>query len=107
MSARSNAARRGFTLVELIATLAVLGVAMLVAGVALNRAPGVPAVSARAAQVAAARARALATGRPVLAEVRDSVGLPFAIVARPDGSVIAEAALGVDRLTGRVARDAK
>jgi prepilin-type N-terminal cleavage/methylation domain-containing protein len=90
---------RGVTLVELMVVLALLGVVAGVAGVALQSTSRVPENDALAI-VTAARTEALRTGRPVTVEVRLD-GRPRAVTAWPDGSVIADESLGVDRLTGR------
>ena len=94
--------RRGFTLLELLVVLAVLGT---LAGVVAAAAPR-PVASAPADAwtdgVARARARALASGRPVHVVLRgagDTAGAPGTdVLALPDGRVLAA---GVDGLTGR------
>lgn len=99
--AMSPVVRGGFTLIELIVALAVMGIAATAAGLAFSRRPAVTAAGSIANEIATARRRALESAREVRLDVRDSTGLRHAIVARPDGSVLADPAVGVSRLTGR------
>lgn len=114
MTATRRRPHDGFTLVELIVVLAVLGAMASVVGLVLQRSAG--AAHPRDGwhrTVAAARARALATGRPVHIAMRgrDSAGTGgHALTAFPDGSVVTSAPnpddtadrRPVDRLTGVV-----
>jgi prepilin-type N-terminal cleavage/methylation domain-containing protein len=94
--------RAGVTLAELLVVIVILG---LVAGIAIQAlAPvhGAPDSAARGAierQLRWARSTALRTRRPVVVHVDDSSAV-LAAVALPDGSVIGDAMLVRDRLTG-------
>lgn len=91
---------QGITLLEVLVVLSILGVAGGVVGLAhLRMEPAAPPDEV-AARVAAARAEALAGGRSVTVRiVRD--GSAYWATARPDGSVLADAELAVERLTGK------
>lgn len=93
---RGNA---GFTLVELMVVLAILGVMAGVVGLAVRMPEADPAAE-RAARIADARRRALETRRPVLLLVEQGDST-WRMVALPDGSVRADTALGLETLTGR------
>lgn len=97
--------RRGVTLVELLAALAILTIVAAISGAAFHAwaTPKPPPVDAAA--IAAARREALQSGRQVTVVVDDSLR-PRSVLALPDGSVIGDSALGVDRLAGRP-RDAR
>jgi hypothetical protein len=58
-----------------------------------------------ATELATARRRALESGRDVRLELRDSAGVRHDVLARPDGSVLADPGLAISRFTGR--RDAR
>jgi prepilin-type N-terminal cleavage/methylation domain-containing protein len=95
--------RSGVTLVELIVVLAILSVMAGVTTLAFRRADMTPQVAPWVSAIAAARRTAVDSDRTVSLTVRigDSV---YAATALPDGSVVADAALGVDRVTGEVTR---
>lgn len=93
-------APRGVTLVELIVVLAILGVTAAVAGLAFRAPAELSNVDVVPTTVAEARARSITSGVSIRVEVSLSGG-PTVFTAYPDGSVVADAALGVDRLTGR------
>jgi prepilin-type N-terminal cleavage/methylation domain-containing protein len=90
--------RPGTTLLELLVTLAIIAVASAVVGLAL-RAPAAPAADDAQAAVAAARRAAIAERRPVTVALRVQRE-SGAVTALPDGGVVADSALGRDRLTG-------
>lgn len=93
--------RTGFTLVELMVVLVILGIMAGVAGLAVRSLERTDPAVERAAAIADARRQALRTRRPVTLSVRmggDSVGR---LVAFPDGSMRGDSALGLDVLTGR------
>lgn len=92
-------ARRGFTLIELIVAVAIVGIMAGVAGLAFSRAAPVRSVNDTAAQVAAARSDALRLRRPVSVAVRID-GRVHRVTALPDGRVVGDSALGGHRLTG-------
>jgi prepilin-type N-terminal cleavage/methylation domain-containing protein len=93
--------RAGVTLVEFIVVLAILSVVAGVTTLAFRRADGGPLAPSWIGAVAQARRTALDSARAVNLTVRvgDSV---YAATALPDGSVVADARLGIDRLTGEV-----
>ena len=103
MSARAEPSpRHGVTLVELIAALAIVGVALGVAGMAFGaRGTAAGQRDAVAERIADARAAALRGGSAVSVTVTVD-GRETSVTALPDGSVIADATVAVDRLTGRM-----
>jgi Tfp pilus assembly protein FimT len=90
--------RPGSTLLELLVTLAIVAIACAVVGLTVRAAPEPAADDAQAA-VAAARRAAIAERRPVTVTVA-ARGEPHALTALPDGGVVADSVLGLDRLTG-------
>jgi prepilin-type N-terminal cleavage/methylation domain-containing protein len=95
--------RPGVTLVELIVVLAIIAVIAGVTTLAFRRADRGSSVAPWVSAVAAARRIAIDSGRTVSLTVRvgDSV---YGATALPDGSVVADTRLGIDRLTGEVKR---
>ena len=95
--------RSGTTLLELCVTIAIMAIAASVVTLAARRI-GAPSLEDSGMRIASARRVALATGQPVLLRImrHDSV---FAVAALPDGSVVADTSLHVDRLSGRHRRD--
>jgi prepilin-type N-terminal cleavage/methylation domain-containing protein len=91
--------RAGVTLIELMVVLTILSVLAAVTGLALRRAQPLGAVDARTAIIARARQLAVDSGRPVHTTV-DVDSVPTPVTAYPDGSVIGDAALHIDRLSG-------
>ena len=99
-------------MLELITVLAILGVMAAVVAAAIP-APGSdpPPESLAAARVRLAEARreAITRGRPVTVTVRfassdtgrHSPVAEWRATARPDGSIVADPALAIERLTGR------
>jgi len=90
--------RAGTTLLELLVTLAIVAIVSAVVGLTLRATPAPPADDAQAT-VAAARHTAVAERRVVTVTVQ-SHGQPHAVTALPDGGIVADSALGRDRLTG-------
>lgn len=95
---RTRRLRPGVTLVELIVVLAIMTVMAAVVGLA---APPVRHADPDIAttRVTAARRAALASGQPVTVTVV-SHEHPYAVTAYPNGAVVADSALVVDRLAG-------
>jgi type II secretory pathway pseudopilin PulG len=89
----------GSTLLELLVTLTIM--AIIAAMVTLTLRPASATAPARGplARVSAARRTALARHQPVTIDivVNDS---PYVVTALPDGGVVADSALHLDRLTG-------
>jgi hypothetical protein len=79
--------------------LAVLGIATAIVTVALPRAPAPPPDSSEV-RVATARREALERGRPITITIEVG-GEPHDVTVHVDGSVVADAALRLDRFTGR------
>lgn len=94
---------KGSTLVELLVVLAIFGVVAGVTGLTFRAEPRSPRVDDAAARVTAARREAIHSGRSVTVVVASHNGVVVA-TAHADGSVVADSALGLDRLTGRAAR---
>ena len=96
--------RPGVTLLELMVTLALLAILAGVVGLSLHgNAPTRP-VDARTARIAAAREEALRSGQVVTVTLADS-GHTYTATAYPDGRVLADPALRIDPLTGRMRDD--
>lgn len=96
-----RAARSGVTLVELIVVVATLGIIASVTvlvmpkrSIALNDTP---------TRITNARTQALRTGMPVSVFVRLDSGVRV-VTALPDGTVLADSAAHVRRLTGEIRR---
>jgi Tfp pilus assembly protein FimT len=98
VSSRVPSRRRATTLVELLVTLAVIGIAT---GVAALAAPRLDApVDDPPARIARARATAIDSARAVTITVAID-GRLVDVTAHPDGSIIADSGTGVLRFTGR------
>ena len=105
--------RAGFTLIELIVVIVLLGILAGVGGVAMVRSQprsrdSEPLLRV-AAHLASARREAIISGRSVTVRIVDTTGVFFA-TALPDGRVIVDATLNavlkIDQLTGkRVSRE--
>ncbi|MGH7719758.1 MAG: pilus assembly FimT family protein [Steroidobacteraceae bacterium] len=96
--------RRAMTLVELLVVLTILGLVAGVAGLALRRASPVATAGSTASLVSDARREAIELGHAVTVVV-PVAGRVSSATAFPDGSVVADAVLGVERFTGEVRRD--
>jgi prepilin-type N-terminal cleavage/methylation domain-containing protein len=94
-----RAHRHGVTLVELIVVLAIVAVIAGVTTLAFRRADLRPNVPAWVSAVAAARRVAIDSAKTIslTVTVGDSI---YAASALPDGSVVADKRLGIDRLIG-------
>jgi prepilin-type N-terminal cleavage/methylation domain-containing protein len=90
----------GVTLVELLVVLAILGAMALVVSLSTRSGHTASRVGDADARVAWLRRDAVDRGTSIVAVVDDSSGAR-AVLALPDGSVIADPSLRVDRLTGR------
>jgi general secretion pathway protein H len=93
---------RGFTLVELMVVLVLLGLMAGVVGLAWRPNPASNENGRDA--IAQARAQALESGTTVRLQVTHD-GQRVTIAAFPDGSVIAPASLLIDPLTGTTVRE--
>jgi len=106
-----TAARPGATLIELIVVLAILGLMVAVVGLSFTRAPSAPppgSIAAALDTIAAVRRMAITRGIPITIVLSiatsPEAGGPSRTAhatAYPDGSVVADGALGIDRLSGR------
>jgi prepilin-type N-terminal cleavage/methylation domain-containing protein len=100
----TRCARRGVTLIELLVVLAILGVVAGIAGLALRQTPPIHATDSVSARIAELRRVAIEGGRAVTVSVYVHGRLASA-TAQPDGSVIADEAIPIDRFTGEAPRD--
>jgi prepilin-type N-terminal cleavage/methylation domain-containing protein len=99
------------TLIELVVVVAILGIMAGVVGLSFTRSVSAPppgTVAAALDTIAAVRRMAIARGIPIAMAVTIEGSFEgegplqvFHATAFPDGSVIADAALGIDRLSGR------
>ena len=92
---------RGVTLVELVVVLTILGVVAGVVGLAIRRSAPIRAADAPTAAIAAARRVAIDSARIVTVDVGGDM-TPNRATAYPNGSVVTDTALSIDRLTGAV-----
>jgi prepilin-type N-terminal cleavage/methylation domain-containing protein len=99
MHAGRRPGRAGTTLIELIVVIAILGVAMTVVGTAVVEIP--PHSPTLQDEIVAAQRSAIERGRPEQLIV-NTLERAHALSIMPDGSVIADSSLHVDRWTGRV-----
>jgi len=91
--------RRGTTLIEMLVSIVLFGIVASVATPALRRA-AMPPVNDAFTTIAESLDVAIASGRTITLQLSMDSGLAFATV-RPDGSVVADSAIHVDRFTGR------
>lgn len=96
----------GVTMVELIVALAILGVIAGVTALSFGGARPIRSAPLWATTTALARAEAIDSARPVTIAVRIGDAVREA-TAMPDGSVIADSDLHIDRLTGASRYDAE
>lgn len=94
--------RRGVTLIELIVVLAIVAVIAGVTTLAFRRADLTPKVEPWVNAIATARRTAIDSARTISLTVRVGDSL-YAATALLDGSIVADARLGIDRLSGEVA----
>lgn len=99
-----RAGPRGSTLVELMITIAMLGVIASVATLAIRR-PS-PPVDDVATAMRRARSQAAESGRAIRVSRIDS-GRIADFVVYPDGRVVADSVVHADLLTGRIAPAAR
>jgi len=90
---------RGLTLVELLVVLMIIGLTTSVVALALGSATRSTETDSLRDEITAARDSAIRTSRPVTERIGGSHGR-IEITALPDGRVIADSALSVDRLSG-------
>ena len=102
MRSRILSRRTALTLLELLVAVTLLGAIAGVATLAM-RPPLRPEPAGRRQQIDNARSLALRLGQPVSVALPSSSGA-WQATALPDGSVIADSSLDVDRLTGRPRR---
>jgi prepilin-type N-terminal cleavage/methylation domain-containing protein len=98
--ARLTQSRPGVSLLEVIVTLAVLGVLTAVVGLSWQRQQAAAHTASAAATVAAARRKALDLGTSVTVRVELDDGV-HVITVTPDGRIRGGEALGFDPLAGR------
>jgi prepilin-type N-terminal cleavage/methylation domain-containing protein len=91
--------RRGTTLVELLVTVVVLGIIWSVATLALRSAPALKRTD-QASTIADTLNTVIESGLPATLELIVDAQPALATLS-PDGTVVADSALHVDRLTGR------
>lgn len=93
--------RDGVTLLELILVLAILGLMAGVVGLAAPKAVILAKADGAVASAMELRALAIRSGHAVTGDVSMRSGI-VAVTAYPDGRVLADGALGIDPLSGRV-----
>lgn len=95
-------ARHGLTLLEVVISVTILGVTASVATMVIRRAP--PSDPTNPATVIAdTLERVLATGARVTLQFTVNAHPALATI-NPDGSIVADSALAIERLTGRAIR---
>jgi prepilin-type N-terminal cleavage/methylation domain-containing protein len=99
MAIRIGQRRRGVTLVELLISLAIMGIMAGVATMAVRRIAA-PVPDDPYHIVADSLRRAVETGRPAVVKLVVGGAAAYATV-NPDGSVVADTVLHVERFTGR------
>jgi prepilin-type N-terminal cleavage/methylation domain-containing protein len=99
MSMRIRGRRRGVTLVELVISLAIIGIIAGVATMAVRRV-SMPLPDDPYHMMAESLRKAVATGRSAVIRL-DFRGVAGFATVNPDGSVVADTIVHVERLTGR------
>ena len=100
---RHGKAPRGSTLLELLVVLAILGLIAGITGLGFPTRPQRGLIEPSLARLGEARRAAIQSGRPITVTLLRDGGAVVA-TAHPDGSVLADSSLGVDRLSGKGAR---
>ena len=93
--------RAGATLLELILVLAILGFMAGIVGLAAPQAITLVKADSAVASAMELRALAIRSGHAVMGDVSMRSGI-VAVTAYPDGRVLADGALRIDPLSGRV-----
>jgi prepilin-type N-terminal cleavage/methylation domain-containing protein len=96
--------RKGFTLVELMIVLALLAIIAAVSATAFRLLDRSTSQNSNELEIARARHRAIESGRPVTITVRNSTGA-HDVLALPDGGVVADSSVHVNRWTGALDRE--
>jgi prepilin-type N-terminal cleavage/methylation domain-containing protein len=91
----------GNTLLELLVVLAILGIAAGVTGLSFGRGEATPAADSVEARIAEARREAVRSGKSVTVNVSRGGDDVLAATAHPDGRVVADSVLAIDRFSGR------
>jgi len=93
---------RGATVLELIVTVGIIGVTASVAALAAHPVP-LPDPANPATIIADTLERVLATGTPVTLTFNVHAR-PVVATVNPDGTIVADSALVIERLSGRMIR---
>ena len=96
-SQRPRTRRRGLTLIEVVVAMSILAIGSTIGILALRQPHDQPDLVSAA--VVSARRRAIQSGQPIVSVIRVNDTMRV-LAARPDGSIVADPALGVDPLTG-------
>ena len=99
---KGRRSRWGFTLLELIVAIVILGIAYGVAIVTIRIERGRASTTA-SSQVERLRRSAIHSATRITGRVEDRATVTSRndVTANPDGSVVADSGLAIDRLTGR------